>query len=187
MPKNYRANSQNHRSHFKHRKRYAYSNLRNRLTELEHEKYALQEKMEKSNHKLPSSEASFRTTLNFLANPYELWRSEKLADRRTALKLVMPTPMKYCKKEGFRTTPTPCPIWLLGESGVVKEEMVPDQRLKSNFIQAILAGENAKNQPSSNPFSELLTPESCTELFDTLADWNKILENPPPHLPKLEF
>ena len=54
--------------------------------------------------------------------------------------------------------------------------MVPAQGFNSNSKKAI-----------SEHFADVLTPEVYEELFDTLADWNKVLESEPIAPPKIEL
>ena len=61
----------------------------------------------------PFSEA-FRTAFDFLANPCNLWVSDRIEDKRAVLKLVFADHLAYCRKEGVRTAKTTVPINALG-------------------------------------------------------------------------
>jgi site-specific DNA recombinase len=41
--------------------------------------------------------------MEFLENPYKLWTSDFIEDKRTVLKLAFAEPIVYERKEGFRT------------------------------------------------------------------------------------
>lgn len=57
---------------------------------------------------------SFRTAMAFLANPWKLWASEALEDKRAVLKLAFADRLAYVRNEGFRTAETTLPFKVLG-------------------------------------------------------------------------
>ena len=94
-----------------------------RIKDLEGRKIILREKASKSGARLPDFDKTVRTALKFLANPHKLWTSGRLADKRTALKLVFLDKLPYYRNEGFRTAPISQPFRLLGDIGGGEYEM----------------------------------------------------------------
>ncbi len=117
-----------------------------RMQKLEDQKAVLHEKMAKCGSALPDYNESFRTAFSFLGNPYELWASERLEDKRAALKLVFTERLPYDKKEGFRTAPIAQPFRVIGDLQSGKDVMVD------------------------------LNGDKANQLFDLLADWNRCLK-----------
>ena len=92
-----------------------------RLKEMETQMLFLSEQLaETGKPTIPYSEA-FRTAFGFLANPWNLWVSDHIEDKRAVLKLVFADHLAYCRREGVRTAKTTIPINALGGSfGVEK-------------------------------------------------------------------
>ena len=65
-----------------------------------------------------SFEELFELALGFLSNPWKLWQSEHLEDKRTVLKLAFEDRLTYCRKSGLRTPKTSLPFNMLGENNV---------------------------------------------------------------------
>ncbi len=86
-----------------------------KLQKLEEQKLVLSEKIANSGADLPCFDSTFRTALEFLKNPHKLWLSDKLADKRTVLKLVFAEGVSYDRKEGLRTAPIAQPIRAMGD------------------------------------------------------------------------
>ncbi len=85
-----------------------------KLRNLEEEKVSLNEKAQNCGSPLQSFEETFRTAFGFLANPYKLWTSNRLQDKRTVLRLAFSERLPYYRNEGFRTASTSLPCRLLG-------------------------------------------------------------------------
>ena len=70
----------------------------NRIRVLEENRTALSDKINNCGRLVASFEETYRTAMQFLANPSKLWSSEHLADKRPLLKLVfagkLPQPQK---------------------------------------------------------------------------------------------
>ena len=66
--------------------------------------------IEADNRALPEFEENFRTAFAFLGNPYKVWTSERLEDKRAVLKLVFLERLPYDRKSGFRTAKTTLPF-----------------------------------------------------------------------------
>ena len=73
------------------------------IGKLESEKHVLNEKIAKCGTPLDTYDDSFRTAMDFLANPWNLWKSDRMEDKRTVLKLAFEGNLIYCRKEGLRT------------------------------------------------------------------------------------
>jgi site-specific DNA recombinase len=96
-----------------------------RVQEFEAQKLLLSEKIENCGRPLRSYDETFRTAMEFLANPYKIWVSDRLEDRRAVLKLVFADRLAYAKDEGFRTAETSLPFKALEGFSGSKKEMVP--------------------------------------------------------------
>lgn len=85
-----------------------------RVRNLEEEKIVIKERMAKTGRPVSSYEATLRTALEFLSNPWSLWRSERLDDRRAVLRLMFADRLQYARNEGFRTANLTLPFKVLG-------------------------------------------------------------------------
>ena len=94
-----------------------------RIRKLEGEKHLIRERMAKSTRPATSFDDTLRTALNFLSNPWILWNSGKLEDRRTVLKLAFSDKLRYTRKEGFRTVSLSLPFRVLGSFSGGEESM----------------------------------------------------------------
>lgn len=59
-----------------------------RIRRVEEQKLLLQEKLANCARPASNFDDALRTALDFLANPWNLWQSERLEDRRTVFKLT---------------------------------------------------------------------------------------------------
>ncbi len=96
-----------------------------RINDLEDQRLVLHEKIIKCGTALPDFDKTYRTAINFLANPHGLWVSDRLEDKRTAIKLVFTEKLPYDKKEGYRTAPIALPFKVLGAIKGGEKKMVP--------------------------------------------------------------
>ncbi|WP_323042959.1 hypothetical protein [Gemmobacter sp.] len=64
-----------------------------------------------------------RTALDFLANPWKLWKSERLEDKQTVLKLAFADRLRYTRKSGFRTADLSMPFKILTQVSGAKSLM----------------------------------------------------------------
>jgi site-specific DNA recombinase len=99
-----------------------------RVHDLEIEKAVLREKIANCGRPLISFDDSYRTALEFLENPKNLWESNKLEDKRAVLKLVFASRLSYHRDGGFRTAKTSIPFRFfndLDEEDSSESEMVP--------------------------------------------------------------
>ncbi len=102
----------------------------NKIRTLEEEKALLQEKVRNCGRPLDRFDETFRTAITFLANPHQLWVSDRMEDKRAALKLVFATKLPYDRNQGFRTAQTSLPFSLLSDLEGGKSEMVPKRGLE---------------------------------------------------------
>ncbi len=85
-----------------------------KIRALETEKLLLQERIANGPRPVSSFDDTLRTALGFLANPWNLWISDRLEDKKTVLKLVFGQRLKYRRDEGFRTANLTLPFKVLG-------------------------------------------------------------------------
>ena len=74
-----------------------------KIRKLEERKLSLSERARACGRPLKSFDETLRTACAFLENPYKLWLSENIEDKRTVLRLVFAGQLPYRRKEGFRT------------------------------------------------------------------------------------
>jgi site-specific DNA recombinase len=78
----------------------------NELHKLEEEKIVMSEKIQNCGRPLTTFDETFRTAFGFLSNPYKLWTSDRMEDKRSVLRLVFAERLPYYRNEGFRTAQT---------------------------------------------------------------------------------
>ena len=92
-----------------------------RIRKLESDKLELAEKIAASGKPLRSFDETVRTALDFLANPWKIWASERLDYKRAVLKLAFSDRLQYVRGEGFRTANLALPFKAL--AGIFGSEM----------------------------------------------------------------
>lgn len=92
-----------------------------RIRRFEEQKLLLQEKLDNCARPASNFDDALRTALDFLANPWNLWQSDRLDDRRTVLKLTFSERLAYKCKEGFRTASLSMPFNIL--AGILSGKM----------------------------------------------------------------
>ncbi|MEZ5492362.1 MAG: recombinase family protein [Gammaproteobacteria bacterium] len=85
-----------------------------RIGELQLEKQIMQEKIASCGRPLKDFDESFRTAMEFLSNPHELWASGHIENRHAVMKLTFSDRLAYVRGEGFRTPETTLPFKALG-------------------------------------------------------------------------
>ncbi len=85
-----------------------------RIKSLEDRKIMLTEKITTTGRPVRSFDETLRTAFDFLANPWKLWVSDRLEDKRTVLKLAFADRLAYVRNEGFRTPNFSLPFKALG-------------------------------------------------------------------------
>ncbi|MEW7986881.1 MAG: recombinase family protein, partial [Candidatus Thiodiazotropha sp.] len=94
-----------------------------RINKLEQDKLVIAEKTATTGKPVRGFDGSFRTALDFLANPWKLWNSDRLEDKRAVLKLTFADRLGYVRNEGFRTAKTTLPFKVLGDISGPKMKM----------------------------------------------------------------
>ena len=84
------------------------------IEKLDEQRILLAEKAAQSSKPLMTFEESFRTAMEFLANPWKLWASELFEHKRMVLRLVFSNRLSYCRETGFRTAGIAEPFGVLG-------------------------------------------------------------------------
>jgi site-specific DNA recombinase len=74
---------------------------------------------------LANFEDTYRTALEFLANPWKLWASEQLSDKRILLRLAFSGRISYHRENGYRTADLSLPFKVLTCKYECKNRMVP--------------------------------------------------------------
>jgi site-specific DNA recombinase len=95
-----------------------------RIAELETQKALMRERIANCGRPLKSFGDTYRTAFDFLANPYNLWTSPRIEDRRAVLKLVFADRLTWVRGEGYRTAKISMPFKVLGSINMQKKEVV---------------------------------------------------------------
>lgn len=101
-----------------------------RVTRLEREKAMLSENAKQTPENRGKFEDVLELALCFLANPYKLWASGDLANRRLVLKMTFAKRLAYHRNQGYRTPEISIPFKLLQEITDSECEMVPGRGLE---------------------------------------------------------
>ncbi len=102
----------------------------NRIKALEEKKAELREGIDRCGRPAQSFDQTFRTAMGFLANPYKLWISERIEDRRAVLKLCFVDRLAYSRSDGFRTPLTSSPFRALSDFSDARERMARPKRFE---------------------------------------------------------
>ena len=94
-----------------------------RIGELEREKLILGENVAKCGAPVRGYDEVFQTSMAFLANPWNLWETGRLEDRRAMLKLVFAGNLVFAHKTGFQTPQISLPFKALEDFSGQKREM----------------------------------------------------------------
>ncbi len=81
-----------------------------KLEKLESQKVLIEENLTKPITKTRDFDKSFRTAMNFLANPWNLWVSPNIEARKAVLRMVFAAPLPYVRNQGFRTAKATSPF-----------------------------------------------------------------------------
>ena len=100
------------------------STYEKRILNLEEQKILISEKIENSGQPIRGFDETLRTSLEFLASPWNLWDSERLEDKRMVLKLAFADRLTYVRNEGFRTANPTLPFKVLAGFAGSKGSMV---------------------------------------------------------------
>ena len=86
-----------------------------KIRKLEEDKLLVREKMSSAGEPASTYEDTLRTALDFLANPWNLWKSGDLEQQKLVLKLTFSERLRFKRKEGLRTTNLSLPFKVLGD------------------------------------------------------------------------
>ncbi len=114
----------------------------NQVRKLEEKKILVSENIAQCGRPLPDFDMTFRTALDFLGNPYKLWCSDRMENKRIVLKLTFADKLTYDRNEGFRTAAISQPFLLLEELKESNSELVEVRSKCSNRILELLASWN---------------------------------------------
>ena len=81
-----------------------------RIRELSKRKAELREEVVVEASPKGTFDEVYRTALMFLSNPWKLWQSERIEDKRGVLKAVLAEPLTYVRGEGYRNPKTSAPF-----------------------------------------------------------------------------
>jgi site-specific DNA recombinase len=100
-----------------------------KIAKLEQDKLIALEKCAKGTTSKYTYEEMFELALGFLSNPWKLWKSDRLEDKRTVLKLAFAKRLPYHRGQGFRTPQPSVPFAFFG-SKIKKCEMAHPTRFE---------------------------------------------------------
>ncbi len=95
-----------------------------KVEKLERRKAVLKEKVAKCGRPARDYDTTFQTALQFLSNPWNLWETGRLEDRRAMLRLVFGGHIKFHRENGFQTPEISLPFKALSDFSGHKEGMV---------------------------------------------------------------
>jgi site-specific DNA recombinase len=101
-----------------------------RVSRLEQQRLVIKDRIANSVAPKSTFDETVRTALEFLANPWNLWKSGRLEDRRAVLKLAFAERLRYARGEGFRTTKLSLPFNVLGSILGGENEMARPKRFE---------------------------------------------------------
>jgi site-specific DNA recombinase len=101
-----------------------------RIGKLEAEKHLIRERIAKAGRPASRFDDALRTALDFLANPWNLWSSGGLEQRRAVLKLVFGGRLVYARNSGFRTTELSLPFKVLDDLAMGENRMARPKRFE---------------------------------------------------------
>jgi site-specific DNA recombinase len=110
----------------------------NRVQEFEQQKLLLAEKIAGCGKPLKDYDETFRTAMDFLANPQKLWDSGQLQDKRAVLKLAFADNLAYDRKTGFRTPEIALPFKMLGAISGPEKEMARPERFERPTLRFVV-------------------------------------------------
>ena len=101
-----------------------------RIDKLEQQKIVLSEKLSNSPSQQRGKRECMELSLQFLANPWIIYRNGSHAVRQTVLRLAFAEPLTYCPKEAYGTPKISFPFKVLGEIAGENGEMVLLERIE---------------------------------------------------------
>ena len=101
-----------------------------RIAKLERERLIASERLQDDIGPQRPFNEMFELALVFLSNPWKLWASERLEDKRTVLKLTFADRLAYSRESGFRTAKTTIPFNMLGGLNMRECELARPKRFE---------------------------------------------------------
>jgi DNA invertase Pin-like site-specific DNA recombinase len=95
-----------------------------RVRELESQKMLIGDRIASCGKPKASFDETYRTAVSFLRNPWKLWHSERIEDRRALLRLVFTERLVYARGAGYRTAKISILFKLLGEDNLRRSGVV---------------------------------------------------------------
>ncbi len=102
----------------------------NRIRRLEERKIEISEKTANYGRPLRSFDETLRTSLVFLANPWNLWASERREHKKAVLKLAVADRLTYIRNEGSRTPDLALPFKVLADLKSSKCKLARPERFE---------------------------------------------------------
>lgn len=103
----------------------------------------------------PSVKRNLRTSLDFLADPWNLWASERLEHKKAVLKLAFVDRLAYVRNEGFRTPALALPFKVLADLKAPKANWCAQ---RDDNVQLV---EDHKREDGSCIYKTSLPVQSC--------------------------
>ncbi|KKL27939.1 hypothetical protein LCGC14_2380150, partial [marine sediment metagenome] len=101
-----------------------------KVGELQSEKAKIEAEIERMTFPARTFDEMFELAMQFLSNPYELWRKPSYTLKRMVLRLVFCHPLKFDRIDGVRTGETTLPFKALAYLKGGDLKMVPPERLE---------------------------------------------------------
>jgi hypothetical protein len=102
------------------------------------------EKIANCGRPLRSFDETLRTSLDFLANPCNLWGSERLEHKKAVVKLAFADRLAYVRNEGFRTPALSLPFKVLADFKSSESKMARPGGQTSNSLLETLVDWNTR-------------------------------------------
>ncbi len=104
--------------------------LEKRINDLQSNKLLIEEKLSQCGRPVRPYDEMYRTSLQFLKKPHEIWANGRFEDKRAVLKLTFTDRLTYVPKQGYRTPDLSLPFRVLGDSFGHESKMVPRRGLE---------------------------------------------------------
>ena len=101
-----------------------------RIRALQQQKVTMSENIQNCGRPLRSFDETYRTAFEFLGNPYKIWSSDRIEDKRMVIRLAFSEKLPYDRNEGFRTAQTSLPFRVLEGFKEGNSDMVPEAGLE---------------------------------------------------------
>ena len=95
-----------------------------KIRKLATEKLVLSEKIQNFGQPITNFKETYRTAMSFLSNPYKLWASKRIEDRRLVLRMTFSDQLSYDRNQGYRTADLSLPFKMLDDALTSNKVMV---------------------------------------------------------------